>query len=880
MDGPAGEIIATKLVAPRPPTEIVERARLRELLNQGAGRPLTLLSAPAGWGKTVLLADWVASGEGAPGPVAWVQLGNQERDRRRFWSVIVSSLGQARADLAELAVPPRGEVDAFLPTLVNALDSLDGAVVLVLDDLQEVRDPAIHADLELLLEYAPDHLRVVVCTRSDPPLRLERLRLSGRLAEVRAADLAFTLDEAGRLLDALGLSLDDSDLELLWRRTEGWAAALRLAAFSLEGEDDSKAFVASFAGDDRAVSDYLLAEVVSRQPPDKLAFLMRTSIVERIGGGLADALTGSEEGSCTLAELAGRDGLLVATEAHGNWYRYHGMLAEVLKRELARRLPGEASELHSRAAGWYAENDRPVHAIRHAVQAEAWTLAGELVGERWLALVLDGQSAVLGELIRRIPEDVLWSDPDLALATAGLHLENGDHGAARDYLARAHEFTPRLSASRRRRFEVHATTMDLYGARLRGDFDETLNVARVVFESPWHDSVAPDVRAFILANLGIAEFWSDEVDGAADHLRQAAGLALACGNDYVRFVADSYGGAVALRTGRMDEAADRAGTALTLAERRGWTLLPAAAIGYMSLAVVHLWQEDLRAAERLTEQAASAASKSRERLVGPAVALTESRLLLARGDPLGALDRLRTASVEPCPRFLQVSTALLEAEAWLALGEPVRGRELLAAFEDAPDAKVAAARFDLAAGKPDSALREVTAFAGGAADPISPVTHTEGRVVEAIARDELRDPDGALGAIEAALDLAEPCGYANPILRYGAPVRSLLRRRIDKGTSHRAFAGDLLDALEERPSDYNEQPSPLLEPLSERELAVLRFLPTMLSNTDIASEMFVSVNTVKTHLKHVYRKLDVTDRREAVQRARDLRLLSPDLRGR
>ena len=200
-------------------------------------------------------------------------------------------------------------------------------------------------------------------------------------------------------------------------------------------------------------------------------------------------------------------------------------------------------------------------------------------------------------------------------------------------------------------------------------------------------------------------------------------------------------------------------------------------------------------------------------------------------------------------------------------------------FEDAPDAMVAAARFDLAAGKPDSALREVTAFAAGAADPISPLTHTEGRVVEAIARDELRDPDGALGAIELALDIAEPRGYANPILRYGAPVRSLLRRRIDKGTSHRAFAGELLEALEGRPSSYVGQSS-LLEPLSERELAVLRFLPTMLSNTDIAAEMFVSVNTVKTHLKHIYRKLDVTDRRRAVQRARELRLLSPGLHDR
>ena len=449
-----------------------------------------------------------------------------------------------------------------------------------------------------------------------------------------------------------------------------------------------------------------------------------------------------------------------------------------------------------------------------------------------------------------------------------------------EHLARARELAPRLSPPRRTALRGASTAIELYGARLRGDFDQVLSVARVVFESPWSGGVDPHVRAFIHANLGIAEFWSDQADAAADHLRQAAGLALDCGNDYVRFVADAYAAAVALRKGRVDEAADRAGTALALAERRGWTLLPPAAMAYMSLAVVHLWREDLQAAERLTERAVAAANKSRERLVGPAVALARARLRLARGDPLGALDRLRTASVEPCPRFLQVSTAILEAEAWLALGEPARGRELLATFDDAPDPWSPRLASTSPPGEPDSALREVTAFAAGAAEPVSPLTRTEGRAVEAIARDELRDPAGRSAPSRLlstwpnlAATPTRSCATARPSARCsGAGSTMAPRTARSPASSSRRWRSDPLGRQR------------ALEPAARAaERARARrpaFLPTMLSNTDIAAEMFVSVNTVKTHLKHVYRKLDVTDRRQAVQRARELRLLSPGLHGR
>jgi LuxR family transcriptional regulator, maltose regulon positive regulatory protein len=840
-------------------------------------RPFTLVSAPAGSGKTELLAQWIGAGR-APGPVAWVPLGRDHADPHRFWADVIASLGAAHVDLATLAPPPRGELRPFLTSVINTLFGVNEPLVLVLDDLHLVASQSIVRDLEWVLENAPANLRLVAATRSDPLFRLQRLRVAERMSEVRAADLAFTREEASALLG--GVDLSDDDLDSLWRRTEGWAVGLKLARLSLDGHANPRAFVAGFAGGDSAVSDYLISEVVARQAADALLFLLRTSVAERVTGDLAEALTGAASGSHMLRELARRDAFVSSVGEEGGWYRYHPLFADVLRAELHRRLPGEAPRLHRIAAAWHARHGAPLEAVRHAVEAGDWALAAEVLGDHWLVFVVRGGGTVLYELVKRIPEEAVRADAELALATAGLLLEQGDHEGADELLVAAHELAMDLPEPRRRRFAVTSTATTLYRARLRGDVQEALSAARLVLDEHWDREVAVEVRALTLANLGIAEFWDGDLGAAGEHLQQAAGLALECGNDFVLFLAESYAAAADAREGRLTEARTRAHTAIQLAERRGWTRLAHAAIAYSTFATVHLWRGEVEAAERLAERAAEAVEHSTEPLLRPAVAQVRARLLVLKGKPLTALDLLGAAGADgPLPPFLRVSTGLLEAELWLGLGEPARARRRLAEIdaEDASDAAIGLARLELASGDPGAAIRAVATFLADERRPVLPFARAEIWAIDAIARDAVHDEDGALRALERALDLAEPRGYAGILARYGAPLRSLLRRRVDRGTAHRALAAQLLSTLDESSAAERGAPATLLEPLSDRELAVLRFLPTMMSNAEIAAEMFVSVNTVKTHLKHVYRKLDVADRRDCVRRARELRLLSPGL---
>lgn len=812
-----------------------------------------------------------------PETIAHVPLAREHADRRAFWLDVLAALARARPELAGLAVPGRGA--GSLAALGDALSQLDDPLVLVLDDFHVVGAGAVAADLEWVIAQAGSALRLIVATRSDPPLRLQRLRLAGRLKEVRAADLAFTRSEASELLAPL--ELPDDDVRALWERAEGWAAALRLAELSLQDHPDPSAFIESFAGDDRAVTDYLMSEVVSGYDEETLRFLLRTSIVDRLNGELAEALAGSPAGEHSLRELERADGFVDALDSSGRWFRYHPLFAEVLRAELRHRLPDELPALHREASRWFARHGSPLEAVRHAVTARDWELAAEVIGHHWLVCVVHGSGARLRGLASQIPTDVVRGDAELALAMAGLLLEAGEIQAADDFLLRAYELADELPGERRERFAVTSTATALYRARLAGDVAEALSAARLVLQERWDRSVAVEVRALTLANVGIAEFWADETEHALEHLQAAAGLALEFGTDFVLFIAESYLAAIDARQGRLGDAHSRARTAIQLAERRGWAEVPHIAIAYVTLATVHLWWNELDEAERAGDLARDSLGRSPEPLLAPVVAQIRAHVQALRGDPVRALDLLRSGEPgQKLPGWLRVSAKLIEADLWMALGEPARARKALAAIASAPlsDAAIGVARLELTLGEPDAAIRTIAGFLADEREALMPVTRTEAWALDAIARDAIHDEDGALRALERALDLAEPRGYSNAIVRHGAPVRSLLRRRIAKGTAHRAFAGELLSVLEQEPAARPAGADALLlEPLSERELTVLRFLPTMMSNAEIAAEMFVSVNTVKTHLKHIYRKLDVSERRDAVRRGRELRLLSPGL---
>ena len=837
--------------------------------------PLTLISAPPGSGKTVLLRAWIAS-RADPDATAYVALDHEHADPRTFWLDVLAAAARARPGLTGLAVPTRGEES--LAALRDALAELTEPLHLVLDDFHQVGAREVVTHLGRLVEQVPDGLRLVLATRRDPSMRLQRLRVAGQLTEIRAADLAFTPSEAAELLAPLGLL--EQDVETLWERAEGWAAGLRLAELSLQDHPDPSEFIAGFAGDDRAVSDYLISEVVSGYDEDTLLFLLRSSIVDRLNGELAEALTGTPAGEHSLRELERADGFVEALDSSGVWFRYHQLFADVLRAELRHRLPAELPGLHSAAGRWYARHGEPLAATRHAVAGSDWALAAEIIGSQWLVCIVRGSGPRLRELASKLPSEVVDGDAELALATAGLLFAAGEVDEADEFLLRAHELAGELPAEARRRFTVTSTATALYRARLVGDVAEAVRAARLALGERWDRSVAVEVRALTLANLGIAEFWADDVEEALDHLQAAAGLALEFGNDFILLTAESYLAALDARQGRLGDAHGRARTAIQLAERRGWSEIAHVAVAHVTLATVHLWWNELDEAERAAGRARAALGRSPEPLVAPLVAQIRARIQGLRGDPVSALDVLRgSATACTLPPWLRVSAALIEAELLLGLGEPARARRALTVTGslELSDSAIGVARLELALGDPDAALRAIAGFLADNREALMPVSRTEAWTIDAIARDAIHDEPGALRAIERALDLAEPRGYSNAILRHGAPVRSLLRRRIAAGTAHRAFAGDLLSVLEQEPATRRPNGDPLLEPLSERELAVLRFLPTMMSNAEIASEMFVSVNTVKTHLKHIYRKLDVSERRDAVRRGRDLRLLSPGL---
>ena len=826
--------LASRSFLPRLPPATIARPRLHARLDAGPERALTLVAAPAGWGKTVLLAGWAAD-RGA----AWLTLAPRHADPARFWADVLAALRRAGTALEGLEPPGDALDDAFSLRLADALAAAPGRPIIVLDDLQCIRGASIAALGELL--GLGDGLHVVGATRSDPDLPLARLRLAGRLGEVRAADLAFTPEEGAAMFSGLGLSLRADQLERLVQRTEGWAAGLRLAGLSLAGEDDPDAFVAEFAGDDRAVADYLTDEVLALQPPARREFLLRTSVAERLCGGLADALTGGDDGARVLQELE-RAGMFVsALDRHECWFRYHGLFAELLRARLRLEHPGVEPELHARAAGWLAAHGGGREAVPHAIAAGSAGGAPGLLADHWLELVLGGPApeAVIAAADRP------GADAALAVAAASASLLLGDAPGAE----------VRLVGIGDRDDEVGRLAV-LLRARAAADLPGARGAAAALLEGP--GPPAPDgdaLRALALFHLGVAEFAGGPPEAAAEALEGAAAIAVERGREGLRLGCLGRMAALEVAAGRLTRGAGAARAAIVLAETCGWQRTAAAAWAYAALAATHWHRDELDDAERRADAAAAAAYASREAGATTAIRALRAHLAAARGDLVQARGLLRAVR-DALPGSGPVAARWLDAlgpAPWLPDGDA------------GPLAEAAAW---LVRGDPLAALRRVDGLAD--ADREAPaLVRLHAWLLDALARQGLGRLDDAGRSLEHALALAAGEGYRRPFVA-GLPVRRLLERQVERPTAYGPFVAELLEALERQ--DGGATPG-VLEPLSERERAVLRLLPTLLSYPEIAGELFVSVNTVKTHVKGIYRKLDVTSRRAAVVRARALRLI-------
>jgi len=864
---------------------LIARDDLVARLDRMTARKVTTISAPAGSGKTSLLRAWAER----PGParrLVVVQVRRDRHDAQLFWLDLLHAVRQALGTPQD--EPPAATPDfngqAMVDRVLAELAGHHGRVILVIDDAYELASTEALAQLTRLLANLPPQAHAIVSTRGDLWLGLHRLRLADELSEIRAADLRFTVRETRELLQASGVTLSEAATALLNQLTEGWAAGLRLAALSLAGHPDPERFVAQFSGTDRTVADYLLAEMLERQPGEVQDLLLRTSLLDRVNGELADLLTGRPGSERILLELEDANAFVVSLDPGRTWFRFHQLFGDLLRLELRRTLPAEMPELHRRAAGWFARRGQVVDAIRHTQAAGDWHDAARLLADHSFSLTLDGQARTIEVLVRAFPPGAA-ADPELALVRAGGVLAQGRLDEAAAHLAVAETYAKTVPPDRRRRVRVAIAALKLSLARRRGHLADVLEQVKFLdspVTGPSDEDIAlgSDLRAVALMNLGTVEAWSLALPEAERHLQEGVTLAREIGRPYLEvgclselgFVAKIHPFAVTQR---------RCREAIAAADRHGWGAEPVIVPALLTLAASMIYTGDLDEAERWLQRAGHALETD----AGPGIRLLahivsgmlqvgRGRLYEAAGE-FGAAEHLRSQLTDSHALANQVTGWLLAAQARLEM--TAEARAALAALDDeqasAGEIGNAHATVCLAEGDPAGALGALRDVLDGTAPVIGSVTVVEAQLLAGLAYRALGDQRAANQSAERALALAEADRLMLPFAMTGS--RELLEALPRHQTAHAALLTDILDLLNGSSASAGDQhPTPGAEELSPGELRVLRYLPTNLSRPQIATELSVSVNTVSTHIRSIYAKLGADDRSAAVHRARELRLLS------
>jgi LuxR family maltose regulon positive regulatory protein len=849
----------------------------------GAARA-TVVVAPPGSGKTVLLRSWINEA-GLADCVAWVSSGRDERDPQRFWLSVVGELrqtGPGSALVQPLTAAPDLDGWAATERLLTDLVPLADRIWLVVDDVHELGQEVLR-QLELLIMRAPSELRFVLATRHDVRLGLHRLRLEGELTEIRAGDLRFSLADAEELFAVAGVDLPGPAVQSLVDRTEGWAAGLRLAALSAAGHPDPVQFAAEFSGTERTVSEYLLAEVLDRQPEPVRRLLLRTSILGRVNGELADLLTGERGGERLLQDLEQANAFVVSLDGARSWFRYHQMFAGLLQLELRRTEPGELASLHGAASAWFEGHGFGMEAVRHAQAAGDWGLAAKLLTGCWPGLYLDGRPTAIHELLAGFPAQTRAAHAVLAAVAAADELARGSLEKAGRYLELAGQGVPAVSQDAQ--VELLLGVVRLLYARQRGNPQAVAEEAQRLQASAaaTDGTLAEELHALVLISLGSTEVWA--ASGSSDahgYLEQGVALARRVGRPYLEVTGLAYQAAMELSSVPHARVAERASQAFELAERHGWTDEPAAGLACAIAGTVLAWQGRPADAEPWVMRAERALRAEAEPAAGTRVYHARGLLELARGRDFEAVAAF-TSGVQlarhlSMPHYFVPRSQALLLHALVRLGHTDRAEQILAGLDarvrDRGDIRVADATLRLAQAGPRAAAAALAPVLDNSAAGLHRNVMLWARLLEAIVQEALGDSRAAGDALEQALDHAEPNGSVLPFLLYPAP--GLLERQARYRTGHAALIGEILSLLSgNRPAPPSSGPGLPMEPLSESELRVLRYLPTNLSAPEIAGQLYVSVNTVKTHMRNLYAKLGTHTRAEAVNRARGLALLAP-----
>ena len=906
----ASPLLDTKLYAPRRRRGLVLRQRLTERLDQAAESKLTLVSAPAGFGKTTLLAEWRATAPADESSTAWLSLEPSDNDPTVFWSYVIGALQRAApgvgAEALSLLESPQPPIEAILAPLLNELSALPNDLVLVLDDYHAIDGHDIQDGMAFLLEHLPSQVHLVIATRADPALALARLRARGELIEIRAVDLRFTLEEAAAYLNgAMGLHLSAGDVAALEGRTEGWIAALQLAGLSMQGRDDIAGFIAGFAGDDRYIVDYLVEEVLQRQPERVRSFLLKTSILTRMSGALCDAVTGQDGGRATLEALDRANLFLVPLDDRRRWYRYHHLFADVLQARLLDEQPDHVADLHRRASEWYEQNGERSEAIRHAMAGKDLERAADLVELAIPDTRRGRQEATLRHWLEALPDDVIRVRPVLSNAYAGSLLVRGELEGVEGRLRDAERWLDTMAGAPAGR-EARSSAMVVVDeeafrglpgaiavhragqARILGDMAGTMAHARRALDLVSKDDHVE--RRAAAALLGLAYWTGGDLDAA--HRWYADGMASL---ERAGHLADVVGGAVTLADlriaqGRLDDAMRTYERGLQIAVSQGGPALRGAADMHVGISALACERNDQMAASQhlLASRELGDANDMPQNPHRWRVAA--ARIRQSEGDLDGAFrlldeaERVYVGDFSPEVR----PVAALMARVWIAQGKlpeawgwarehGVTAADELSYLHEFEHATLA--RLLLAQGTQDRADHSIaesielterllaSAEAGGRKGSAIDIL-----VVQALARHAHGDVAGALASLARAVALAEPEGYVRIFVDEGPPMAALLKLATKHGSAPTHVRRLLAAAVTVDREEGIEQP--LVEPLSERELEVLRLLGSDLGGPDIARELVVSLNTVRTHTKSIYAKLGVNGRRAAVHRAAELGLLT------
>ena len=868
---------------------LLAREGLLGTLDHAVAKRVTVISAPPGSGKTSLLRAWAARSTGVR-RVALVSVDRYQQDPKRFWSAVLDAIGSPESS-PDLPAQPDAmagvDADRLLDTVISELAQQNEPVVLIIDDLHELRPAEAVKQLEHFLAMLPSSARVVLSSRRDPPIRLHRLRLADQVAEIRADDLRFTASETRELLAASGITLSEPGAAALYERTEGWAAGLRLAVISLSRHPDPERFVAEFSGTDRAIGEYLMAEMLDNQPSEVQRMLLRTSLVDRVNGELADVLADRSGSERMLLELEAANAFVVSLDAQRDWFRYHQLLTDFLRLELRRRSAEEIPDLHRRAARWFTAHGDAAEAVRHTLAAGDWPDAAQLLADHLFSLTLDGQEGTIAALLRSFPAGASADHPELALAHAAVELVAGRLEEAATQLALAESHVRNVPPARRRRLTVAVASLRLTLARRSGQFAEVIDQLNTLDASIGGESSEPvamssELRGVALMNLGIVEAWSRRFDDAERHLSEGAELARAIGRPYLE-VACRANLAFPSKTVSLASARERGRQAVALAERYGLGDRPILAPALGEIAFWSIWMGEFDEGESALRRAWKVAEPQLDPAAAAMLHLVTGQLHAARGQHQAALEAFAVGA-RAQSLLTGVHAFATPVAAWLAgaqarVGMLDDGRETLAGLGAEPHQAGTVfihnvrAVICLAEGDPAGALDALRDVSGVESQTGTAFTLVETRLLAGIAHLQLGDPTAAAAAAEAALAAAEPDRLIFPFAVNDA--RELLDALPRHQTAHSALLTDIIDVLrgESVPSAEGQLPSPP-EELSASELRVLRYLPTNLTRPEIAGELYLSIHTVNTHIHHIYSKLGAHDRSSAVRRARQLRLLS------